>query len=100
MSATYSDFSPWSITSITQNYLSLLEIRPVPAASDDILFTITPQYNMRPDLLASDLYGYPELWWVFIQRNMDVIQDPIFDFVPGTKIFIPKGSSLLTMLGL
>ena len=100
MSATYSDFSPWSITSITQNYLNLLEIRPVPAASDDILFTITPQYNMRPDLLASDLYGYPELWWVFIQRNMDVIQDPIFDFVPGTKIFIPKGSSLLTMLGL
>jgi hypothetical protein len=55
---------------------------------------------MRPDLLASDLYGYPELWWVFIQRNMDVIQDPIFDFVPGTQIFIPKGSSLLTMLGL
>jgi hypothetical protein len=100
MSARYSDYSPWSITPTVQNYLDILQIRPVPAASDDILFTITPQYNMRPDLLANDLYGYPELWWVFVQRNMDVLQDPIFDFIPGTQIYVPKGSNLTTMLGI
>jgi hypothetical protein len=37
---------------------------------------------------------------VFTQRNMDVLQDPILDFVPGTKIYIPKNSSLRNVLGL
>jgi hypothetical protein len=31
---------------------------------------------------------------------MDVLQDPIFDFVPGKKIYIPKNSSLRTVLGI
>jgi hypothetical protein len=35
-----------------------------------------------------------------MQRNLDVLQDPIFDFVAGTKIFIPKNSSLRTVLGI
>jgi hypothetical protein len=100
MTARYSDFSPWSLTTTTENYLDLLTIRPVPAASDDILYTISSQYNMRPDLLAFDLYGNAQLWWVFIQRNMDVLQDPIFDFIPGTKIYIPKGSNLTSVLGI
>jgi hypothetical protein len=100
MPANYNSFSPYYATPITKNYLNILKIRPVSSASDDVLFTITPQYNMRPDLLAYDLYGHAELWWVFIQRNMDVIQDPIFDFVPGTQIYVPKGSSLLESLGL
>jgi len=28
------------------------------------------------------------------------LQDPIFDFVAGTKIHIPKGNGLKTVLGL
>jgi len=40
------------------------------------------------------------LWWVFIQRNLDVLEDPIFDFKPGTKIYIPKPASLKSALGL
>jgi hypothetical protein len=100
MSANYNDFSPWSITPTIQNYLGILEIRPVSAESDDFVYTIQAQYNMRPDLLAFDLYGDPRLWWVFIQRNMDVLEDPIFDFVAGKQIRIPKNSSLLNVLGL
>jgi hypothetical protein len=46
------------------------------------------------------LYGDAGLWWVFIQRNLDVLQDPIFDFKPGTKIYLPKGGSLRTVLGI
>lgn len=100
MAAMYNSFSPWYTTPITNDYLNILKIRPVSAATDDILFTITPQYNLRPDLLAFDLYGKSELWWVFIQRNMDILQDPIFDFTAGTKIYIPKQSSLFESLGL
>jgi hypothetical protein len=101
MGATYNEFSPWANTPVIgNNFLGQLEIRPVSAESDDFLYTIQPQYNLRPDLLAYDLYGRAELWWVFIQRNMDVIEDPILDFVAGKQIYIPKNSALMQALGL
>ena len=100
MRATYNNTSPWMATPITQNYLDLLVIRPVSAEPDDYLYTIEPQYQNRPDLLAYDLYQEPALWWVFTQRNLDVLQDPIFDFIAGTQIYIPKPASLRTILGL
>lgn len=100
MSAQYKNTSPWFATNITQNYLDILKIRPVSAEVDDFLYTIEPQYMYRPDLLAYDLYGTAELWWVFIQRNLDTLEDPVFDFVTGTKIYIPKLSSLTKVLGL
>jgi len=98
--AKYKSASPWFTTTISNNYLDVLSIRPVPTSADDFLYTIQPQYTYRPDLLAFDLYKDAALWWVFIQRNLDVLQDPILDFVPGTQIYIPKGSALTTFLGL
>jgi alpha-L-fucosidase len=100
MTAVYSNTSPWYNTTSTQDYLNVLAIRPVSAEVDDFLYTIEAQYTYRPDLLAFDLYGDAKLWWVFIQRNLNTLQDPIFDFVPGKKIYIPKNSSLKTVLGL
>jgi len=100
MSAIYSNTSPWYNTPITNSYLDILTIRPVSEEVDDLLYTIEPQYAFRPDLLAHDLYGNARLWWVFMQRNLDVLQDPILDFVPGTKIYLCKSNSLTTALGL
>ena len=97
--ATYSKTSPWATTTETKLYLNLLEIRPVPAEPDDFKYTIENHYKHRPDLLAFDLYGNPKLWWVFVQRNMSVIKDPIYDFEPGTTIYIPKKSNLEKFLG-
>jgi len=97
--AKYKTTSPYYKTKQNKLYLELLTIRPVPAEADDFLYTIENQYERRPDLLAYDLYGTPKLWWVFVQRNMDTIKDPIFDFVPGTKIYIPKKSNLERYLG-
>lgn len=98
--ATYTNTSPWFNTTTTQDYLDILSIRPVSAEPDDILYTIDAKFAYRPDLLAYALYGEPNLWWVFIQRNLDVLQDPIFDFVAGKQIYLPKGSSLRSVLGL
>lgn len=98
--AIYKKNSPWADTPVENNYLGVLRIRSVSAEADDFLYTIEPQYTFRPDLLAYDLYEDAKLWWVFIQRNLDVLQDPIYDFVPGVKIYIPKGQSLKTILGL
>lgn len=100
MAAIYNNTSPWYNTQVKHNYLDVLSIRPVSAEKDDFLYTIQPQYAYRPDLLAFDLYGDSSLWWVFIQRNLDVIQDPILDFVPGKQIYVCKSSSLTTVLGL
>lgn len=100
MPANYATTSPWYATSVVQNYLDILQIRPVAAEADDVVYTIEPQYTYRPDLLAFDLYGTHKLWWVFIQRNLDKLQDPIFDFVPGVEIYLPKKAGLFTVLGL
>ena len=97
--AIYNPASPWATTPQNNLYLNLLEIRPVPAEPDDYKYVIENQYKHRPDLLAYDLYGNPKLWWVFVQRNMSTIKDPIYDFTPGTLIFLPKKSNLEKFLG-
>lgn len=98
--AKYTAKSPWFTTQVKDDYLDVLTIRTVSAEQDDFLYTIESQYTYRPDLLAYDLYGDAALWWVFIQRNLDVLQDPVFDFIPGTQIYIPKGNSLKKILGI
>jgi hypothetical protein len=97
----YSNTSPWFKTEIVQNnYLGIYSKRTIPARDDDIIYEIQPQYTYRPDLLAFDLYGNAKLWWVFAVRNMDVLKDPVFDFVPGNKIYLPKGSLLSSIIGI
>lgn len=100
MAAIYSSSSPWFTTPIKNNYLDILQIRNIPEEVDDYRYVLEPQYTHRPDLLAYDLYGTPKLWWVFIKRNMDRIQDPIFDFIPGIELYLPKKSTLYKSLGL
>lgn len=97
--ANYSSRSPWFRTQTKSGHLDVLTIRPVSAEPDDYPYTIEPQYTYRPDLLAYDLYGTSKLWWVFCQRNLDVIEDPIFDFKAGVTIYIPKKDSLFLVLG-
>jgi len=96
----YSKTSPYFTTNVTGSYLDLLSLRDIPTQSDDILFTVTQQYSNRPDLLAYDLYSDANLWWVFAVRNKSVIKDPIFDMIPGQKIYLPKLSTINSILGL
>lgn len=99
--AVYDASSPWHKTeTINGQYLGVFRIRPVPSEPDDILYTIEPQYTYRPDLLAYDLYNDIKLWWVFAQRNMDVIKDPIYDMIPGVEIYLPQGPKLQKLLGI
>lgn len=96
----YTTASPWYTTPFKQDYLDVLSIRPVSSEPDDVLYAIDAKFEYRPDLLAYALYGNSALWWVFVQRNLDVLQDPIFDFKAGTKIYLPKGHSLQAVLGI
>lgn len=97
--AKYSSTSPYFNTSENKISLDFLNPRTITAEQDDISYTIDRIYAYRPDLLAYDLYGTPRLWWVFAQRNPDVIEDPIYDFTIGKTIQLPKMSNLKNDLG-
>ena len=98
--ATYSTSSPYYNTSQTNGYLDIISFRDIPSQVDDVLFEVTKTYENRPDLLAYDLYGSVNLWWVFSVRNKSVIKDPIYDLVAGVNIYLPKMSTLTAVLGL
>jgi hypothetical protein len=95
----YSSKSAYAKTPITDYYLDLMVNRPLPKLESDVEFVISETYKMRPDLLAHDLYGDSELWWVFAQRNPDRLKNPLIDFQAGTKIYLPKLSTLKSVLG-
>jgi hypothetical protein len=95
----YQSTSPYFTTPVVGEYLGLMVNRSIPKYADDIRFTINETYNLRPDLLAYDLYGTPNLWWVFAQRNPNSLTDPLLDFVTGTEIYLPKKSTLKSVLG-
>ena len=84
---------------ISNQYLGVMVDRPIPKLIDDLSMTINETYNLRPDLLAYDLYENASLWWVFAQRNPNQLQDPLFDFTTGTTIYLPQIATLKSVLG-
>lgn len=96
----YNKASPYFFTPIVNGYLDVMQIRDIPSETDDILFEVTSTYENRPDLLAFDLYENENLWWVFSMRNKKILKDPVFDLVAGTKIYLPKLSTLQRILGI
>ena len=97
--ATYNATSPYYTTGYSQFFLDVMINRPIPAQSDDLPFTINQTYQYRPDLLAFDLYDNGGLWWVFYQRNPNTLTKPPLDFVIDTFIYVPKMSTLRSVLG-
>ena len=97
----YPATSPYNTTStVNDQYLDVMINRPITGNVSDVYWEIAPTYNLRPDMLASDLYGDSRLWWVFAQRNPNTLKDPFFDFVTGVSIFIPTHDSIKVALGI
>lgn len=99
MTTSYKKNSPYYNTVINNGYLDVINFRDIPVEKNDIVFEITQTYQYRPDLLAFDLYKDVGLWWVFSVRNKSVLKDPVFDFIAGTKIYLPKLSTIKATLG-
>jgi hypothetical protein len=97
--SSYSATSRYYNTGYSQYYLDLWVNRPIPKESDDLLMKINTVYEYRPDLLAYDLYETPTLWWVFYQRNPNTLTAPPLDFKAGVDIYLPKITTLRTVLG-
>ena len=97
--ANYDPTSPYFQTGYSQFFLDVMINRPIPKQTDDVLFKINATYQYRPDLLAFDLYDNAGLWWVFYQRNPNTLTKPPLDFVVNTQIYVPKITTLRSVLG-
>ena len=99
MAVQYSKKSSYGLTGLNERALDLMVNRPIPKLASDVKFIISETYSNRPDLLAFDLYEDAELWWVFAQRNPDVLKNPLLDFGVGTTIYVPTIVTLRNVLG-
>jgi hypothetical protein len=97
--ATYDSTSAYYTTGYSQFFLDVMTNRAIPKESDDRLMQINQTYQYRPDLLALDLYDNPSLWWVFYQRNPNTLTAPPMDFKAGVQIYLPKITTLRSVLG-
>mgnify|MGYP000069349029 FL=1 len=75
-------------------FLDVNDLPKLPKSRADRQYAIEPKYAKRPDLLAHELYGTVQLWWVFALRNPDALVDPIEDFVSGLSIFVPTKETI------
>jgi hypothetical protein len=97
LAITYDKTSPYFKTSLYSRYLGYLTYRPIPANSMDRAMIIdTERHSHRPDLLAHDIYGDDNYWWVIPIRNS--FQDPIFDLVYGMTIIVPDPSYIGSLI--
>jgi hypothetical protein len=99
MAVQYSKDSLYAKTPFYGNFLDFANFPTIPRNADDVVFTINKTYQYRPDLLAYDLYGDANLWWVFALRNPNTIKDPLFDMRIGNKIYLPKKTDIIGVLG-
>jgi hypothetical protein len=97
--ANYDSTSPYYLTQYSQFFLDVMTDRPIPKLNDDTLWPVNSTYQYRPDLLAYDLYDNAGLWWVFYQRNPNTLTAPPLDFKAGVQIYLPKISTLQSVLG-
>lgn len=100
MTATYSKTSIYSGTPFWGKYLDVWKSKTIDPDITDAVYQIDNTYNIRPDLLAYDLYKDANLWWVFAIRNPDVLEDPLFSFTAGKIIFVPTLAVVKKSLGI
>ncbi len=61
------------------------------SSPSDVPLELGAKYNMRPDLLAYDLYGKSSLSWFVLQYNHVL---DITEFVTGLQLILPTKSRL------
>jgi hypothetical protein len=98
--ATYSKTSFYNGTGKWGPFLDIWSGKTINADITDAVYQIDRVYNMRPDLLAHDMYQDTNLWWVFAVRNPDVLVDPLIDFKTGAIIYVPTKATVLASLGI
>lgn len=89
--------SPYKKTPVRDFYLDIWK-QPNISLNDSEEIVIDQRYDRRPDLMAYDTYGTPNLWWVFAVVNKDTLIDPTEDFIAGKKIIVPANNEVSKLL--
>jgi len=93
----YEQVSPFGVTSIINRFMVYYAHRTIqPHNLDTVIQLNDHRYVHRPDILANDLYGDPDLFWVIAVRNG--LQDPVFDFKLGELYNIPHSSYVRSII--
>ena len=103
MPINYKNTSPYFNTpqrNFVVSYLDIINFRTIASDPSDTPIVVSPKFNQRPDLLANDLYGQPDLWWIFSMRNPNQLIDPIYDLVTDLEILVPTRQRLFSLLGI
>lgn len=80
-------------TEIYNNRLGWWERRKLTRQSDDILFTITPTEEKRPDMISFAVYGKAMYGWLVLEYNN--IVDVETELLTGMDIFLPSQDRLI-----
>jgi hypothetical protein len=99
MAGEYSKTSAYYGTPEWGKFLDTWIGKTIAPAMSDALYQIDHIYNLRPDLLAYDLYQDTNLWWVFAVRNPDVLVDPLLGFTTGKIIYVPTRETVRSAVG-
>lgn len=59
---------------------------------------VPSECEYRMDLFSYQQYGSSRYWWIIALANADLFKDPIWDFVSGVTVFVPRDSTLLEKL--
>lgn len=89
MSTNISKTSQYRDTKIDGFYLGIWEPIDIPTSLNDTTYTVRPDHENRPDLIAHEFLGNANLWWVIFLRNIETISDPLSDITTGKQIMIP-----------
>lgn len=96
MTIKYKNTSPFFLTQIVNSsYLGFYSPRNFRLDGTEETIKIESKYENRPDLLAHEIYGTVELWWVFMVANPDKIVDSLTDMVAGLEILIPRREAIV-----
>ena len=95
----YSGDSFYANTKTTDFYLDAWNDDINLSTTGDTTVEIHSKYNLRPDLMAFDIFGSPNYWWVFALKNKDKLIDPVEDFKTGLIITIPSKNGIRSLIG-
>lgn len=88
----YSMFAKTPVYEVGGNVVFGLKEPAVVPHGSDILYTVPAAAEFRLDLLSTQFYGVPDLWWVIASVNNLI--DPLVGIAPGTRIRVPTQQRL------
>jgi hypothetical protein len=74
----------------------LWEPPDVTIRGSEVIYTVTPEFEHRPELVSKKFYDTTSFWWAIM--NVNSILLPIRDMVAGIALVIPDLSEIIEAL--